>query len=299
MANYAIQSIIPTNEVSVLSGSSGAGKTTLLFSLLKSIQNGEADWLGHGINYPLRVGLIAADRSIESYHELASRLDVDLNQLQVKSLVDDMTIDVFRLERDSLPLLKGMMQSFTNSPNLIIVDPFAIFLGVDLNNYQKVAPRLIMLGRMCKQLGVTMLCTHHASKARSDFQFMRPQDRINGSGALLGFTSTQLFLSAPEEIKKPYAELTLVPHNAPPEAIKLIRATNGAFEQFEEQEVESFFQRQVLAAVAKAPATRMQIQKFTMMAPDVLENALNQMIASHAITANVKGEYSALAVRES
>ena len=288
---YIVRGILPRGEVSILSGASGAGKSTIIAQLLAAIQAGEDTFFGHRINHPIRVGYIAADRTWESYEELAARARLDLSHIQIRSLVDDTSIDVDRLERDSMRLLYDLISSF-DSPDLIVVDPMVVFLGVDPNKYNAVAPRLIKMGRWCKQDGFTILATHHATKARTDYSFKRPQDRISGSSALLGFTSSQLFLSAPDEIGKPYAEFTAVNHNDPPENIRLERGENGLFVPYNEKQVNATLVSLVEQAIETGGnVSRTWVQTNTAIETVTLDNALDYLVACNRVKVNAKGEF--------
>lgn len=291
---YIVRGILPRDEVSILSGASGAGKSTLIAQLLAAIVNGEDTFMGHQIKHPVRIGYIAADRTWDSYAELAERAMLDTKQLQIRSLVDDEGIDVTMLEWQSMKLLKSLIDSF-DSPDLIIVDPMVVFLGVDPNKYNAVAPRLIQMGRWCKQGGFTILATHHATKARSDYSFKRPQDRISGSSALLGFTSSQLFLSAADEIGKPYSEFTAVNHNDPPESIRLGRNESGLFVAYNERDVSAAMAAQVLGAIQNTSApTRARLQTETKIEVEMLDDTLDYLVACGRVKPNAKGEFHSI-----
>lgn len=293
-----IRGILPAHEVSILSGASGAGKTTLIMQLVAAIVRGETTFFGHEIRQPIRVAYIAADRTWDSYRELANRIGLDLTRLQARSIVDDTTIDVVRLERDPMDLLHMMISSF-DSPTLVVVDPMVLFLGVDPNRYHQVAPRLIRMGRWCRQNRFTMLATHHATKARTDYSFKRPQDRISGSSALLGFTSSQLFLSSPEEIGKPYSEFTAVNHNAPPEAIRLERDERGLFVPHTDDGINQHLASSVLGALSKAPlAKKAQLMSMTRIDRSTLDAILDHFVGEGTLSVSSRGEYR-LEVRES
>ena len=289
---YVVQNLLPAREVSILAGASGVGKSTFLMQMVAAIVNGETAFMGHDISHPQRVAYIAADRTFDSYTELAARVGLDLRRLQTRSLVDDDTIDVTRLERDPMELLMSMIASF-RSPTLVIIDPMVIFLGVDPNRYQQVAPRLIRMGRWCRANNYTIMATHHATKARSDYSFMRPQDRISGSSALLGFTSSQLFLSGPDEIKKPYAEFIAVNHNAPPEVIKLARNDRGLFAPWRAESVNEALTPLILSAVAKkgAPMSKKEIEAATRIDPNTLGGLLDALVDAEVLSGKGKTGY--------
>lgn len=223
-----IEGILPAREVSLLAGASGAGKTTLLMQILKWMQDGQPIF-GHEAQKDLRIGYIAADRTWSAYEELARRIGLDLGRIKVRTLIDDDSIDLRVFEREPLQTLFNLVGSLLPL-DLIVVDPLIIFMGCETAFYHQNAVRLIQLNRWCRTNQITILGTHHATKARTDYSFLRPQDRINGTGALLGFTSTQLFLAAPEEIKQEWSEWHIVSHHAKPACIQLMRNEQGLFE---------------------------------------------------------------------
>lgn len=222
-ADDLIKGVLPTNQVSILAGASGSGKTTLTMQIIKDLQDGQSVF-GFPAQPNLKIAYLASDRNWDAYQTLAERVGVDLDKMQVITVVDDPTIDLELFERDSRKLLFQLLNRFVQKgADLIVVDPLMALLGGDPNRYNSVAPRLTMLNRFCSVNKVTILGIHHAGKARTDFGFKRAQDRISGSSALLGFTSTQLFLAAAEEIQQEYCEWHIIPHTEKPSVLKLKR----------------------------------------------------------------------------
>lgn len=218
-----IENIIPENEVSILAGASGAGKTTLLMEIVRCLQQNQPVF-GHAIKENLKIGYIAADRTWDAYVRLAELVGVDISKLCVRALIDDQDIDVSLLERDPQQIMLHLLkQMAAEGCDLVIVDPLVVLLGADINTYHVVAARMIKLNRFCKLNKLTILGTHHATKARTDFSFKRPQDRISGTSALLGFTSTQLFLASAEESGEDYTQWHIVSHHAKAKIIYLER----------------------------------------------------------------------------
>lgn len=203
--------------------------------ILLLMQQGQAVY-GHATRPDLKIGYLAADRSWDAYSRLANQVGVDMSKMTVISLVDDPGINLDLLENDPKKILYGVLTKMVEDKcNFVIVDPLPYLMGCDMNTYHKVAAKLIYLNRFCKMNGLTVLGTHHATKARTDQGFKRPQDRINGSGALLGFTSTQLMLDSPQENGSDTTHWHIVSHHAPPKVIKLKRNAAGLFEEAHEK----------------------------------------------------------------
>lgn len=226
-----LSSLLPPHEVSVLAGASGAGKSTLLLQFLHAWHQGVPF-----LEIPPpdeRIAYLVGDRSVSTLARRAGDVGLDLDALPHASVVDDTTIDLHRFKQDPLGLLCSLLDRLGGP--IFIVDPLIVFLGVDLNRYNLVAPQLIRLNRFCQARGYTVLGTHHTTKARTDFSFLRPQDRISGSSALSAFTSTQLALTSPDEIRhsvpllEQAARLDVVSHLAAPETHWLSRDSEGLF----------------------------------------------------------------------
>lgn len=226
-----LQSLLPPREVSVLAGASGAGKSTLILQFLHAWRHGSSFL---DVAPPEEeIAYLIGDRSVESLRHRGADVGLDIDSLPHTSLVDDTSIDLHRFKYDPLGLLCSLMDRLKGP--LFIVDPLIVFLGVDLNRYNLVAPQLIRLNRFCQARKYTVLGTHHTTKARTDFAFLRPQDRISGSSALSAFTSTQLALTSPDEVQhsipllEQAARLDVVSHLAAPETHWLSRDSKGLF----------------------------------------------------------------------
>jgi archaellum biogenesis ATPase FlaH len=232
-----IDGMLPRHEVSILAGASGAGKTTLLMQVLRQLQHNEPVF-GRAVQPDLKLGYIAADRTWRAYERLAKQVGVDLDKIHCRALIDDDTIDTDNFEKNPQNVLQGLLADMVKcGVELVIVDPLVVFLGCDTRIYHVNAARLIKLNKLCRNNKITLLGTHHATKARSDYSFKRPQDRINGSGALLGFTSTQLFLAGADELNKDASEWHIISHHAPAAVIYLERdPATGLFREVVGQE---------------------------------------------------------------
>ena len=224
-----LDTFLPPREVSVLAGASGSGKSTLLLQMLHAWAAGQSFIAipppSQGVSY------VAGDRSIHSLYHRAADIGLDMTTIPHASMIDNSDIDIRMFQYDALSLLFNILDKLKGP--IFMVDPLIIFLGVDLNRYHLVAPALIRLNRYCQDKGYTLLGTHHTTKARSDFSFLRPQDRISGSSALSAFTSTQVALTAPDEVPGENllnaARLDIVSHIAAPETHWLSRDKKGLY----------------------------------------------------------------------
>jgi archaellum biogenesis ATPase FlaH len=294
-----IDGILPAEEVSILAGASGAGKTTLLMQVIRQLQRNQ-DIFGHPAKHDLSIGYIAADRTWRSYERLAESAQVDLERLKIRALIDDEAISLDKFESDPLQLLHDLIgQMNPRELDLVVVDPLVVFMGCDTNKYHLNASRLIRLNKWCKANKLTILGTHHATKARSDYSFKRPQDRISGTSALLGFTSSQLFLADPTETGEPFHQWHIVSHHAPQTTIYLSRGEGGMFTQVENyvddlQNVEA--QLLALFDLSGTPIGRAEIIEQLQNVPErTVERYLQQFVSQGVLQRPGRGQYARLA----
>jgi hypothetical protein len=202
--------------------------------LLHSIQKSKP-FFGMLTTPGTRVGYIAADRGGDSLDYWANTMDVDLSQIKIRSLIKDEDIDLKKFESNPMGLLLQLVRQMMPL-DLLIIDPLIVFFGTDTKSYTTNAKCLIQLNRVAHQHKVTILGIHHAVKARTDFGFKRPQDRISGTGAFLGYSSTQIFLDTPEESGLPHHSLHIISHTAAPIELKLQRDSHAVFHLAENEE---------------------------------------------------------------
>lgn len=303
-----VADILPRGEVSILAGSSGAGKSTLLMQLLAAFQAGEHDFLGHVLDLDAKWGYIANDHAWKMYEETAARVGLDTSKLPHISLMDDDQIDLELFRRDSLAVLEQCLDRLIAAGcDTFVVDTLVSFFGSDIRQYTQNAYALLRLGRLARRRGITILGTHHTTKARTDTGFMRPQDRISGSSSLLGFSSTQLCLIPPGEAKDAVAGVTsfhIIAHNAPPKTIALTRdqERNGIFVPFSGGALEgpSAHEMEILEVIESAgegvSVSRGYIAAALRerMSARTLDRALRALVSGGHITKSRHGEYKLL-----
>jgi len=208
--------------LSLLSGASGIGKTALIADLARRFRDGDTI-AGHQ-SHAVPVGYITADRPWDD-----SRLwfnAVGFPEIRQYSILDDhgFNLDLLGKRGDGPKALASCLDQLQMpGPGIIFVDPIALFLGGNLLDYNTVALGCIKLHRQISRrvhIPHCLVGVCHTAKQKADAKdrYMRPQDRINGSGALLGFTATQITLMSPEEYGKgSIYHLFLNPHHRRPE----------------------------------------------------------------------------------
>lgn len=193
--------------------------------LVKALQQGHPVF-GKTPNKLPWIGVIAADREwadARQWYDVAGVQD-----LPAYSIVDSsQTIDALRRAKP-LDLLDTILTSDFNDPppnSLLIIDPISYWTGGDMNRYMQVYMAMIGLNRLCLERQITILGLAHTGKQKGDQKerYSRPQDRINGSSALLGCSGTQMALETPDQTESPQYRFTWVPHHAPAESFWLDR----------------------------------------------------------------------------
>jgi len=226
-----IPGIITHGSVNILAGASGVGKTCFLAWLLTQLKAGQPIF-GHETNAPTAVGYVAADRGWEG----GGRYWFDKAGLSVKvySLADDPNFVPTRL-RNKLRLVNEVLRQTIEKlelppGSLVALDPIALFIG-SLNDYHAAAVALLEIRRLCRERQLTLLGLAHTAKQKADKKerYMRLQDRINGSGAQLGYGDTQMYLAGPDETGKKHYTFLWHPHTAPAQEFQLGRNTEGLF----------------------------------------------------------------------
>lgn len=294
MVHELVTGLLPERQVSILAGASGAGKTTLALQLLRQIQLGGPAFgmaVDPRLAAPGAIGYIVADRTSEDLKETAQAVGLDVSTLKMRSLVDDVSIDITAFEQNPTGVLFDLLKSIKECL-LIVVDPLIVFTGVDTNKYHLNAAKLIRINRFCMDYGLTILGTHHAGKARTDFGFKRAQDRINGSGALLGYTSTQLFLATPEETDDDYFQWTIVSHHAAPRTLFLSRFSHG-FDLVKEKEIgpEPPLETRIMGLLAIGPCKAQDIVSGARASRSSVYRCLDSMEHSGVVIKTQFGHY--------
>ena len=228
--NYLIDGILPAQQVHILAGASGAGKTTFLLQYLRDFLDGK-QFFSH-VAKPCGLAYVGADRQEAEYTEKFALMGIEPFQLTSIVLNQRYKPRILSKPDKRDELLRHMVSEFRACiPDfgLLVIDPLSPLLPNKLGDYHEVADALVGLTRLCIEEEITIIGTHHATKLKPDTQFVRPQDRILGSAALLGYSGTHMFLSSPQENNEGLYVLTIVPHNAPPETHRLTREKNGRF----------------------------------------------------------------------
>lgn len=226
-----IPGLITFGSVNLFAGASGVGKTCLLAWLLTQLRDGKPVF-EIAVNTPPKIGYICADRGFNSAKYWLGK--AGYLGIPFYSLADDAGFNTSRL-RSKVHLIKILgecLDKLELPPGaLAAIDPLALFMGGNLNDYMNCAVACIEIRRECTRRQITMIGTAHASKQKTDKQsrYQRLQDRILGSSAQLGYGDTQLYLASPEETNERFFTFLCHSHTSPPQIFPLGRRDDGMF----------------------------------------------------------------------
>ncbi len=224
-----IEGLIPSGSICTLSGASGVGKTAFLASILPTLLAG-GELFGHVVN-PTKVGILVCDRPWRDHQAWFAKAgipdiphyslrDVDYNWLQLR-------------DSSRVPTLFGQLLDEINLPpgSLLLIDPLPLFLPGRLIDYKDMAIGFGLLDQQLKPRQLTALGVFHVGKQKAAKQdrYMRAQDRILGSTALIGYSETAFYLLSPDEAEKSTYEFGVISHQVPSITIEYKRTANGLF----------------------------------------------------------------------
>lgn len=227
-----IPNIIPYKTLSIFAGAPAVGKTTMLLEWMQRWLTGRTI-CGHATNPPIHFYYICADRGLQPYQFYAKLGEEFRDRCTFYSVVgrdSKLDVDAFHNQNHGKDLIKHVFAELNPQPGAhLIIDPLApLFITGSQNNTRNVAASLIGLSRWIEDCQVNITGTWHFAKQKTDKadRYMRPQDRISGSGAVSGFSDTQIYLVDPEPAAKPPIEYHLLgwnPRDSKPEEFRFTR----------------------------------------------------------------------------
>jgi hypothetical protein len=186
---------------------------------------------GHSTNSPTHFYYVVADRgqTEEAFYQRIGPNEDHTDFVTFYSVVSTTSgIDHTNFHKDAHggQLLAYVISTLNPAPGShLIIDPLApLFITGNQNRTRDVAASLVSLSRIIEERQINITGTWHFAKQKADKadRYRRPQDRISGSGAVSGFSDTQVYLVDPEP-NQPYYILGWNPRHHPPEEHKFIR----------------------------------------------------------------------------
>jgi AAA domain len=189
--------ILRFGSVNLFAGASGAGKTIMLAEWIARWQQGKTIW-GHQTHCPTGFYFVAADRDWSTYQTALDNAGVDMASVHRYCLDEETTVQQWKSWKklpafDRLEYCLDRLKPIPGS--LLVVEPFVpMFIDGRPNDATDTAVSLHFLRAITKAYQVTTCASANVTKLKQDEGFIRPQDRIAGSGALIAFSDTQIYL---------------------------------------------------------------------------------------------------------
>lgn len=225
-----IPGIIPFGTLTILAGASSVGKSTLRCQWMRAQHTGHPI-CGYPTNPPTHFYYVVADRGLTEEAFFAKLGFTE--HVTFYSVVDPKfghDPEAFHQDRSGHDLLLAVIDRLNPIPGShVIIDPLApLFITGNQNRVRDVAASLIRMTRVIKERQINLDGIWHFGKQKADAndRYKRPQDRISGSGAVSGFSDTQIYLIDQEPPKQPYYVLGWNPRERPPEEFKVLREAN-------------------------------------------------------------------------
>lgn len=279
-----IPGLIPFGTVSMFVGATGAGKTTMAVAWLNAWLN-DGTICGYPTNKPTEVVWITADRPGAETLGWFTRQGVDLKSFKRYSILDDPRFPFAKLKTVGTvgEAFEYCLDQVRPAPgSLVIFDPLTpLFIMGDGNKARDVALTLITYTKLCLDRQITLIAMGHFGKQKGakDDRYARPQDRIAGSNAFGGFTSTQIYLIDPEPEDAQVWTLGWVPRQDAPTKMNFVRDSQGFFVQVSDESAHALETVETARAGRKLllellPANVQEIVTFSVVAHQMM-SALN------------------------
>jgi hypothetical protein len=294
-----LPSIIPARGITLLTGAPNVGKTALLAGLAQRFRDNQPIF-GHQPTKLPAIGIIIADRSWEDgaadWFERAGFSDI-----RHYCMADDPFFNPKQLRRkfDRTDKWAEFVDRLKLPPcSLLLTDPISLFLGGNLNDYDSCAVACHEIRLAIRQRDLSLIATAHTAKIKADIRarYLRAQDQILGSTALLGFSDTQMYLASPEETGRSTYTFAWAPHQAPPETFDLVRTSTGLFEPVKASARSSGTQQRVLDLIPLDGGT-LTLKEITDLAlsyplsEKTVRRDLNQLQAEGKVERLTRGVY--------
>lgn len=232
-----IPGIIPFGSLVLFVGPPKCGKTSLLASWMARWRDGRTI-CQQPTHRPTALGIITTDHKW------------DLNQGQWFTRAGFPDIPHVALRDDPrLPwatlrgqghgaaklLTESLLKLALPPGGLVAIDVAGVFISSRLNDYNDVLAGMGLLGQALDRHQLTGLCLGHMGKQRADpkDRYLRPHERILGSGAQIGFSDTTMYLLGPQDTGQPYHTFGWLPTHAPEGEFHLHQNSHtGLFEPY-------------------------------------------------------------------
>lgn len=231
-----IPGIIPFGSFCLFVGPPKTGKTSLYASWVPRLLEGRSI-CGQSTNAPNAVGVITTD------HKWALNQGAWFEKVGIQptfySLRDDPRLnwaDMRTSPATRITLLKYALDKLKLPPGaFLVIDVATVFITNKLNDYNEVVAGIGSMTQVLDAHELTCLAVGHMSKQRTDpkDRYLRPHERVSGSGALVGYSDTTMYLLGPEDTGNPHHTFGWLPTHAKAGTFDLVQnPETGLFEMY-------------------------------------------------------------------
>ena len=211
---FLIDRIFPTMRLHVIAAPVGIGKTTFLFQLCRAVLDG-TEFLGEKPQPVTGIMYLSADRTRREAYATMRRmgfLDLVPRINWVFTNENANNVDDY---------LENTIESKTKAGQLLIVEPLMHFLRDgnnkmgNPNDYLHVSHFLGRVKKYIEKQGITMICSLHSAKVKGDSGYAAMREKMLGSNAWGGMTSTVVFIEPtdPDDPTSPYRTIHVMPRD--------------------------------------------------------------------------------------
>lgn len=182
-----------------MAGASGSGKTIMMAEWFARWRAGRSI-CGHPTHPPTELCYLAADRDWSTYARVFAH--VGFSEVKRYVLAEDPDFDPRSWKRtEAFKFLDRCITKLNPLPGaLVVIDPVApLFVQGKTNDNWDVAISSHYFRVIARRLNITIICMANVSKQKPDDTYVRPQDRIAGSGAFVAYSDTQIYLERDKE----------------------------------------------------------------------------------------------------
>jgi hypothetical protein len=237
------------------------------------------------------VGYLVADRGEGDVKELADSLG--LKKVHIYGFVSDKSFPLSYL-READVMLEKCLDKVGRNHDLIILDPLLPFMR-EKNTKDLTATMLSLIpfSRMADSENITILGSHHSTKTRTDFSYLRAQDRSSGSAGMQGYSCVQLALVEGVEMGAPLHMLEITPHREARASFFLERGEGGWFRIVDKGKAKLGKLRNVFEENESLPTRDLvEMGKAMGISKTSLYRELDKLIADGELKRDVHGMYS-------
>lgn len=227
--------LIPFGALVLLVGPPKSGKTALIASWMARWRDGRTI-CGRPTRSPAGLGIITTDHKWALNQGIWFR-KAGFPDIPHVSLRDDPKLNWrMALKSGAGGLLERSLTTLALPPgSLVVIDVAGVFISNHLNDYNDVLAGMGTLSQILDRFQLTGVGIGHMGKQRADpkERYLRPHERILGSGAQIGFSDTTMYLLGPLDTGQPYHTFGWLPTHAPEGEFKFHQnSVTGLFEPY-------------------------------------------------------------------